>query len=137
MAATIAGVDNLNHLTGTVSWTGAATGVVYNPQSTNFQQTADESEIKDGNGEVISVNLTNQQNVLEIEMVPTHATDVSSLVLPDKGDVVTLASFKWSALNGDYNFVSGSINQSNDGSTARMSFSLKQYASDDALTLQS
>lgn len=136
MAATILGVDNLNHLTGTVSWTGAATGVAYNPQSTNFQQTADESEVKDGAGEVISVNLTNQQNVLEIEMIPTHATDVSSLVLPDKGVVVTLASFKWSALNGDYNFVSGSISQSNDGSTAKLNFSMKQYAGDDKLDIQ-
>ena len=136
MAATIAGVDNLNHLTGTISWTGAATGVAYNPQSTNFQQTADESEVKDGDGDVISVNLTNQQNVLEIEVIPTHATDVATLVLPDKGDVITLASFKWTALNGDYNFVSGSISQSNDGSSARMSLTLKQYVGDDKLALQ-
>jgi hypothetical protein len=136
MAATILGVDNLNHLTGTVSWTGAATGVAYNPQSVNFQQTADESEVKDGDGDVISVNLTNQQNTLEIELIPTHATDVSSLVLPDKGVVITLASFKWSALNGDYNMVSGSISGSNDGSAARISLSLKQYAGDDKLDIQ-
>jgi hypothetical protein len=135
MPDTFYGVVTAHDTNGTVTWTGIATAVTLNPQSATITKSADIGEVKDGANKVISVGVSNSQNAATFEVIPTHATDASTIAIPAVGTVITTSGFEPTELNGTWNMdTGGSMSTDNgpDGST-KMTLPVKQYADDAAL----
>lgn len=136
MPDTVLGIVTCHDLDGGVTWTGIATSVTPQPQSASLTKTADVGEVKNGANKVISVGISNSQNALTIETIPTHATDASAIAIPAVGTVITTSGLEPTELNGTWNMDSGgsmTTDSGPDGST-KLTLPLKQYADNAALT---
>jgi hypothetical protein len=117
----------------------SGTGVTgsFATQSLQFSADADEAEIRNGKGAVVTDIFYNQRQTITIEVIPTGTTIAlarTNNVLPAPGAIVTVTDTEDTELagtnSGKYIFVRGSKSKSNTGATS-LSMELKQYVEND------
>lgn len=138
MAETINGIVGVVWGIGVTGLTGSGIST-FVPQSLQFSAEADEAEIRNGKGQVVTDIFYNQRHTITIEVIPTGATIAAartSNVLPAPGAIITVveSSAEDAELTGTnsakYIFVRGSKSKSNTGATS-ISMELKQYVEND------
>jgi hypothetical protein len=117
----------------------SGTGVTssFLPQSLQFGAEADEAEVRNGRGDVVTDIFYNQRQTITIEVIPSDTTVALSRtanVIPKPGAIVTVTDTEDTELagtnSGKYICVRASKSKSNTGPTA-ISMELKQYVDND------
>jgi hypothetical protein len=116
MAAVIKGTACVWSTNG-LSWTGTGlpSGLV---QQVNYTKGADNSTIKDGNGNVVTDIFSNIVEEMEVEIAPTASTianAVSNNLVPDPGTDITFTDTQFTQASQKYFVMSGSQRRANDG----------------------
>lgn len=116
----------------TTGATGTGMGT-FEAQSANFDAEADEVEIRNAKGQVVTDIFYNQRHLLRMEVIPsgtTLALAKAASILPAPGAIITVTDADDTELTAThtalYIFVRGSKAKSNTGET-RLTFEMKQY----------
>jgi hypothetical protein len=115
-SAIVWGADGLTFTAGIVSSGNAA-----HTQSLRTARTADKTEVINDVGEVVGQVFTNGRVVMSISVAPSHATASASaktsldghMIAP--GTKVTVVNSGGTVANGDFNCLSATANQTNNG----------------------
>lgn len=115
-----------------VNYTGSGTLRI---QSETFNRTADSDETRDEYGEVINVTTYNQQQELQLSVVPsgsTMAAAKTSNIVPTPGEKISIVDADDTTIGAassgkDYMVVSASMNKTNTGKTT-IEMTIKRWA---------
>lgn len=138
MAETQNGIRGVVWGIGVTGLTGSGI-TTFEPQSLQFAAEADELEIRNGKGQVVTDIFYNQKHTVTIEVIPSGTTIAlarTSNVLPDPGTIITIveSSSEDSELTSTnaakYICVRASKSKSNTGATS-ITMELKQYVEND------
>lgn len=118
-----------------MSGTGVTTS--FAAQSLQFSAEADEAEIRNGKGQVVTDIFYNQRQTITIEVIPTGATIAAARtanIIPTPGAIITITDTEDTEISGTnagkYICVRASKSKSNTGATS-ISMELKQYVEND------
>jgi hypothetical protein len=118
------------------SATGTGMGT-FEAQSANFDAEADEVEVRNSKGQVVTDIFYNQRHILRMEVVPSSTTLAfakTNSVLPQPGAIITVTDTDDTELTATnvakYIFVRGSKAKSNTAET-KLTFEMKQYVEND------
>ena len=127
-APTLAGTATIKGLQGaTATWTGITATVT--PISGDLTHNMDVEELKDGDGNIVTLGAANPTEEVQLELFLTGASVAvaKTLVKPTMLQIITIAAFPYTEMNGTYNYVSG-FNVKLSENFAKVSLRLKRFA---------
>lgn len=127
MANVIAGAPTIKGLgTGSVTYTGVT--ATLKPLGADITHDFDKEELKDGDGQIVTVGATNPNEEFQLECYVTGAdvATAKTLVKPTPLQVITLANLPYTESNGTFNYMGGFNVKMGEG-FAKISMRVKRF----------